>query len=95
MGNKFHPFLKEYSTISLLSLESALGAPGMKGALGMKADIYDYCLKETERNVNVKYEWLLVLQNVLLTWCQRRESQLSNLDDKDLGGARSGRDSYK
>ena len=67
----------------------------MKGALGMKADIYDYCLKETERNVNVKYEWLLVLQNVLLTWCQRRESQLSNLDDKDLGGARSGRDSYK
>lgn len=44
----------------------------MKGALGMKADIYDYCLKGTERNTNVKYEWLLVLKNVLLTLCQGR-----------------------
>lgn len=71
-GKWVSPFLKQYSTISLLSLESALGAPGMKGALRMKADIYDYCLKGTERNTNVKYEWLLVLKNVLLTWCQRR-----------------------
>lgn len=38
----------------------------------MKADIYDYCLKGTERNTNVKYEWLLVLKNVLLTLCQGR-----------------------
>jgi len=64
-GKQALPFLKEHSTISLLSLESALGAPGMKGALGMKADIYDYCLKGTERNTNVKCEWLLVLKDVL------------------------------
>lgn len=63
-GKQVSTFLKEYSTISLLSLESTLGAPGMKGALGMKADIYDYCLKGAERNSNVKYEWLLVLKNI-------------------------------
>lgn len=49
-GKQVSPFLKEYSTISLLSLESAVGAPGMKGTLGMKADIYNYCLKGTEMN---------------------------------------------
>lgn len=67
----------------------------MKGALGMKADIYDYCLKGTERNTDVKYEWLLVPKDPLLTWCQGRYSQLSNLDDKDLEGARIGSDSCK